>query len=297
LAYTAAVLAKALELGSCGVQWQPPQGAVGEHTDTKLLITEDDGTMWQVELLPAGFALGLGEEPALSDDIHDSARAAGSMVLEAKIGRIGDARCVRVLRQWRDRSYSGDLIIPVVKGAIDIRCRGVDLDIVRAALDGALANLEIPFPAERTTEVALPDAGVACEPPPRFLPVPANEKGVLIRSGLDGWQRVIEIWRIGRHKLKGKDLHAELVEHANKSVADWPAARSEAQPIDDFGVCLQIEQFVLFQDQGREKQALVRWWIAGDQSLWRLSAVAPTGVERDAMRRDLEQVQETFRRL
>jgi hypothetical protein len=54
---------------------------------------------------------------------------------------------------------------------------------------------------------------------------------------------------------------------------------------------------VLFEDHGREKQALVRWWIAGDQSLWRLSAVAPTGVERDAMRRDLEQVQETFRRI
>jgi hypothetical protein len=291
------VLSKALELGSVGVQWTPPQGSIGEHTDTKLVVTEDDGTVWTIELLPAGFAIGPGEEAALSDDIHDSARAAGSRVLDAKIGRIGEGRCARVFRQWRDRSFTGQLIVPVVKGAIDLRVAGIDLDVVKAALDGVLSTLEIPFPAERTTEVAFPGAGVACEPPLRFLPVPAEGKGVLIRSGLDGWRRMIEIWRIGRHKLKGRDLHAELVEHANKSVVDWPNVQTEAQPIDDFGVCLQIEQFVIFNERGTERQALFRWWIAGDQTLWRLSSVAPTGVERDALRRDLEQVQETFRRL
>ena len=291
------MLAKALELGRCGVQWTPPEGSVGEHTDAKLVVTEDDGTLWTIQLLPAGFAIGPGEEAALSDDIHESARVAGSRVLEAKIGRIGEGRCARVFRQWRDRSFTGQLIIPVANGAIDVCVGGIDLDVVRAALDGVLANLEITAPAERTTEVALADAGIACEPPLRFLPVPADGKGVLIRSGLDGWRRMIEIWRIGRHKLKGKDLHAELVEHANKSVVDWPGVQTEAHPIDDFGVCMQIEQFVIFSERGTEKQALFRWWIAGDQSLWRLSSVAPTGVERDAMRRDLEQVQETFRRL
>jgi len=265
------VLAKALELGSCGIQWMPPEGAIGEHTETKLVVTEDDGTVWTIELQRAGFAIGAGEEAALSDDIHDSARVAGSRVLEAKIGRIGEGRCVRVFRQWRDRSFTGELIIPVAKGAIDLRVGGIDVDVVRAALDGALANLEVTAPAER--------------------------KGVLVRSGLDGWRRMIEIWRIGRHKLKGKDLHAELVEHANKSVADWPNVQTESKAIDDFGVCLQVEQFVIFSERNTERQALFRWWIAGDQSLWRLSSVAPTGVERDALRRDLEQVQETFRRI
>ncbi|HTL33764.1 MAG TPA: hypothetical protein VL326_11600 [Kofleriaceae bacterium] len=291
------MLAKALELGSCGIQWMPPEGAIGEHTETKLVVTEDDGTVWTIELQRAGFAIGAGEEAALSDDIHDSARVAGSRVLEAKIGRIGEGRCVRVFRQWRDRSFTGELIIPVAKGAIDLRVGGIDVDVVRAALDGALANLEVTAPAERTTEVAFESAGVACEPPLRFLPVPAEGKGVLVRSGLDGWRRMIEIWRIGRHKLKGKDLHAELVEHANKSVADWPNVQTESKAIDDFGVCLQVEQFVIFSERNTERQALFRWWIAGDQSLWRLSSVAPTGVERDALRRDLEQVQETFRRI
>ncbi|HUS33576.1 MAG TPA: hypothetical protein VMZ53_33970 [Kofleriaceae bacterium] len=292
------MLAKALELGSCGVQWTPPEGAIGEHTDTKLVVTEDDGTVWTIELLPAGFAIGAGEEAALSDDIHDSARIAGSRVLEAKLGRIGEGRCARVFRQWRDRTFTGELIIPVAKGAIDLRVAGIDIDVVRAALDSVLENIEVTALPERTTEVALTGAGVACEPPLRFLPVAAEGKGVLIRSGLDGWRRMIEIWRIGRHKLKGKDLHAELVEHANKSVEDWPNVQTDTQAIDDFGVCLQVEQFVIFSDErGTEKQALFRWWIAGDQSLWRLSSVAPTGVERDAMRRDLEQVQETFRRL
>ena len=291
------MLAKALELGSCGVQWTPPIGAIGEHTETKLVITEDDGTVWTIQLLAAGFAIGPGEEAALSDDIHDSARAAGSIVVEAKLGRIGEGRCARVYRQWRDRSFTGELVIPVAKGALDLRVAGIDLDVVRASLDGALANLEITAPAERVTEVAFPDAGVACEPPLRFLPVSAEGKGVLIRSGLDGWRRMIEIWRIGRHKLKGRNLPAELVEHANKSVADWPNVETTTEQIDDFGVCLQIEQFVIFSEGNVEKQALFRWWIAGDQTLWRLSSVAPTGVERDALRRDLEQVQETFRRL
>jgi hypothetical protein len=291
------VFAKSLELGSCGVQWLPPDGTTGEHTDAKLVVTEDDGTVWTAQLLPAGFAIGAGEEAALSDDIHESARAAGSLVVEAKIGRIGEGRCVRVFRQWRDRSYTGELIIPVAKGAVSLRVAGIDIDVVRASLDGALQNLEITYPPERTPEVAFPDAGIACEPPLRFLPVPAEGKGLLIRSGLDGWRRSIEIWRIGRHKLKGKDLHAELVDHANKSVAEWANVQTEARPVDDFGVCLQIEQFVIFSDRTGEKQALFRWWIAGDQSLWRLSSVAPTGVERDALRRDLEQVQETFRRI
>src|SRR5439155_10896668 len=119
-----------------------------------------------------------------------------------------------------------------------------------------------------------PDAGVACEPPLRFLPIPGEGKGVLIRSGLDGWRRTIEIWRVGRHKLKGRDLPAELVEHANKSVADWPDVQTSAQPIDDFGVCTQIEQFVIFSERNTERQGLFRWWIAGDQTLWRLSSVA-----------------------
>ena len=291
------MLAKALELGSCGVQWTPPLGTIGEHTETRLIVTEDDGTIWTIELLPAGFAIGAGEEAALSDDIHDSARAAGSAVLEAKVGRIGEARCVRIYRQWRDRSYTGELVIPVAKGAIGLRVAGIDLDVVRASLDGALGALAVTAPAERTTEVAFPDAGVACEPPLRFLPVPAEGKGVLIRSGLDGWRRMIEIWRIGRHKLKGKDLPTELVEHANKSVADWPNVQTSAQPIDDFGVCTQIEQFVIFGERNTEKQALFRWWIAGDQTLWRLSSTSPIGVEREELRRDLEQIQETFRRI
>lgn len=291
------MLAKALELGSCGVQWQPPEGATGEHTDDRLTITEDDGTLWRVRLLPAGFAIGNGEEAALSDDVYASAATTGARLLEVKLGRIGEGRCLRVMRQLRDGSFGGQLIVPVAKGAVELGLRVVVLDVLRAALDGVIANLEVTQPPERTREVELPGAGVACEPPLRFLPVPTEGKGTLIRSGLDGWQRVIEIWRIGRHKLKGRNLPEELFAHANKSVADWESVQMQSAQIDDFGVCLQIEQVVQYVERGQQRVGLMRWWIAGDQTLWRLSSTSPIGIEREALRRDLEQVQETFRRI
>lgn len=291
------MLAKSLELGSCGIQWDPPHGAIGEHTDDRLMITEDDGSIWRIQIMAAGFAIGSGEEAALSDDIHASAELSGTRVIEAKLGRIGNARCARVLRQVPNGSFVGQLIVPVAKGAIDVCVQAMGLDAVRTSLDGVVANLEVTQPPERAKEVELPGAGVACEPPLRFLPVPAEGRGVLIRSGLDGWQRIIEIWRIGRHKLKGRDLPAELIEHANKSVAEWPSIQTQSSQIDDFGVCMQVEQVVAFVERRVQRVGLMRWWIAGDQTLWRLSSVSPVGVERDELRRDLEQIQETFRRI
>jgi hypothetical protein len=204
-----------------------------------------------------------------------------------------------VVRQLRDGSFAGQLIVPVAKGAVELGLRVVDLDVLRATLEGAIRDLEITQPPERAREVELAGAGVACEPPLRFLPATTAEagKGVLVRSGLDGWQRVIEIWRIGRHKLKGRDLPAELVEHANKSVADWENIQTQTSPIDDFGVCLQVEQVVQYVERGGQRVGLMRWWIAGDQTLWRLGSPSPIGVEREELRRDLEQIQETFRRI
>lgn len=277
------------------MQWQPPDGTTSEHAEDRLSITEDNGTIWRIRLLPAGFAIGNGEEAALSDDVHAS--AAG--LLDVKLGRIGTGRCLRVLRQLRDGSFAGQLIVPVAKGAVELGVRVVDLDVLRATMDHLVGSLEITQPPERAREVELPGAGVACEPPLRFLPAASTEpgKGVLIRSGLDGWQRVIEIWRIGRHKLKGRDLPAELVEHANKSVAGWESIQTQTAPIDDFGVCLQVEQVVQYVEHRTQRVGLMRWWIAGDQTLWRLSSTSPIGVEREELRRDLEQIQETFRRI
>lgn len=291
------MLAKALELGSCGVQWLPPEGATGEHTDDRLIITADDGTIWRVMVMPAGFAIGIGEEAALTDDVYASAEWSGTRVIEAKLGRIGEGRCLRVLRQLRNRSFVGELIVPVEKGAIDISAQSLDLEVVRSALDNAVANVDVTKLPERAKEVELPGAGVACEPPLRFLPVPAEGRGMLIRTGIDGWQRVIEILRIGRHKLKGRDLPAELIEHANKSVADLANVQTQAAQIDDFGVCMQIEQKVAFVEHGTQRVGVTRWWIAGDQTLWRLSSMSPVGPDREELRADLEQIQQTFRRI
>jgi hypothetical protein len=289
------VLSKALELGSAGIQWTPPPGSIGEHTDTRLVIRGDDGLYWHVEILPQGFAIGEGEEAALSEDLHQS--AAG--IAEAKIGRIGNGRCVRIIRRMRE-GFAGHLIVPVARGAIDVRVLARDADAARSALDGALATLEIVSPAERREEVELPEAGCAFIPPKRFLPVPAppgSGKGLLVRTGLDGWRRVIEVWRIGRHKLRGKDLPAELAQHAAQSVADWPDSNSEAHRIDDFGVCVQVEQYVAYAEHGEPRHTVMRYWIAGDTTLWRLGSSAPLEIEPTTLQDDLNFVQETFHRV
>ena len=351
------------------MQWMPPQGTVVEHTDHELMVRDENGLGWHALLTPITFAIGPGEEAALSEDLHASARAvfernwrdnpnkkrprprtddlSWTPIIEAKLGMIGEGRIARVVRRLSyepgDELIVGHLIVPVAKGTVEIRamCQASitgmretaviaklgsdtplpqsaydakDLDRhfpdhpltrVRAALDAAVSRLEIIAPAERATEVALREAGCAIEPPPRFVPippVPGSGINVLLRAGLDHWQRLIDVWRIGRHKLKGKDLHAALIEHADAVVGGWikegcTHVVTEGNRIDDYGVCLQIEQYVTFQHSGEAKHALHRWWIAGDQTLWRIGSGGPRTVERAALQADLEQVQQTFRRI
>ena len=288
------MLSKALELGSCGVQWTPPRGTIREHTESRLVIRADDGIFWRAELMPHGFAIGEGEEAALSEDLHQSAE-----ILEAKIGRVGNGRAVRVLRRVRE-GVAGHLIVPVLKGAVELRALSPTVEATRDALDGALSTMEMVAPPERQSEVNLTEAGCAFEPPKRFLavrPTAGSGRDTLIRSGLDGWRRVIEVWRIGRHKLKGKDLAKELAEHAAKSVADWPDSNSETHRIDDFGVCIQVEQYVAYAEHGEPRHPIMRYWIAGDTTLWRLGSSGPIEIEPTSMQDDLDFVQRTFHRV
>src|SRR5687767_579117 len=108
------MLAKALELGGVGVQWPPPLGTVVEHSERELIVREDNGLGWHVLLTPATFAIAPGEETALAEDLHASARAifernwrnnpnkkrprprtddtSWSPIIEAKLGAIGEGR-------------------------------------------------------------------------------------------------------------------------------------------------------------------------------------------------------------
>jgi hypothetical protein len=363
------VLAKALELGGTGIQWRAPHGTVVEHSERELVVREDNGLGWHVLVTPVVFAIAPGEEAALSEDLHASARAlfertwrnnsakkrprprtddiTWSPIIDAKLGAIGEGRIARVVRRLSyepgDELIVGHLMVPVAKGTVEIRVmchasmtgvresaviaklggdtpqpqavydsREIDpyfpdhpLTRVRAALDAAVQRLEIVAPAQRVTEVELREAGCAIEPPVRFTLAPAvagSGINVLMRAGLDDWQRLLDVWRVGRHKLKGRDLKQALVEHADAVVGGWTKEGcthvvSEAAAIDDYGVCMQIEQYVTFQLGGEAKHTLHRWWIAGDQTLWRIGSGGPRAVARAALQADLEQVQQTFRRI
>jgi hypothetical protein len=301
------MLSKSLELGSCGVQWQPPDGTIGAHTETELVITDDTGLRWRIRVLPVEFAIAPGEEAALSEDLHASA-GDRTPIVQAKLGAIGAGRLARVVRRFSnqhgDEVAVGDLFIPVEKGTVEIRvmARSEDpLARVGDALDTVLGSLEIVTLPDRPAEVTLPEPGCAVTAPMRFVAAPTvagSGKGELVRLGVDDWKRTIEVWRIGRHKLKGKDMHAALVEHANKTAAESGShAVSHSAPIDDFGVCVQIQQYVTWERDDGPHHAVYRWWIAGDGTLWRVGESAPGVVDREAMAGDVAAVQDSFRRI
>lgn len=366
---SAGVLSKSLELGSCGVQWQPPDGAIGEHSDTQLAVRDDAGLTWRVQLSPIEFAIATGEEGALAEDLYLSSRAMfelrwsskpraadakprtasgeWSPVIDAKLGTIGEgriARCVRRLAyEQGDETVVGHLFVPVEKGTIEIRisARSGDtgtreaalaskyggkqtqatydnaeldpyfpehpLSRVRAALDATVANLEIVALPKRTagTEIALAEPGAAITPPIRFVASPAiagSSRGEIVRLGVDGWRRTMHVWRVGRHKLKGKDMHAALIEHADKDAADWTKAgassvASHSAAIDDYGVCLQIQQYVSCEREGLVRHAVQRWWLAGDGTMWRIGSDAAALVDRQQLLDELGAVQDSFRRI
>lgn len=363
------MLSKSLELGSCGVQWQPPDGAIGEHSDTHLAVRDDAGLTWHVVLSPTEFAIAPGEEGALAEDLHLSSRAMfelrwaskprapnaqprtangdWSPVIDAKLGAIGEgriARCVRRLAyEQGDEAVVGHLFVPVEKGTIEIRISARSGEVgareqavaakyggkqaqsvydnpeldpyfpehplsrVRAALDQTVGSLEIISLPKRVpgSEVSLPEAGAAITPPIRFVGTPSvagSARGEIVRLGVDGWRRAIHVWRVGRHKLKGKDMHAALIEHADKDAADWATAgassvASHSAAIDDHGVCLQIQQYVTFEREGLVRHAIQRWWLAGDGTMWRIGSDAPALVDRQLLLDELTAVQDSFRRI
>jgi hypothetical protein len=176
------------------------------------------------------------------------------------------------------------------------------LSRVRGALDATVGALEIVYLPERTpgAEIPLAEPGAAITPPVRFVASPAvagSAQGEIVRLGLDGWRRTIQVWRVGRHKLKGKDLHAALIEHADKDAAGWANASSHSAAIDDCGVCLQIQQYVTFVREAFVRHAVQRWWIAGDGTMWRIANDAPANVDRQALLDELVAVQDSFRRI
>ncbi len=363
------MLSKSLELGRCGVQWQPPDGAIAEHSETHLALRDDSGLTWRITVHPVEFAIASGEEAALAEDLHLAAReiferrwaakpraptaqprtsnADWSPIIDAKLGALGDgriARCVhRLAYEQGDEAIAGHLFVPVKQGTVEIRvsARSTDtgarehaiatkyggkqaqavydnaeldpyfpdhpLSRVRAALDTTVSALDVVALPGRTpgAEVPLAEPGAAITPPVRFVPSPAitgSARGEIVRLGLDGWQRSIHVWRVGRHKLKGKDLHAALVEHADKDAADWAKSgassiASHSAAIDDYGVCLQIQQYVTFVRDPFVRHAVQRWWIAGDGTLWRVGTDAPANVDRQALLDELVAVQDSFRRI
>jgi hypothetical protein len=179
------------------------------------------------------------------------------------------------------------------------------LTIVRATLDRTLRELEVTKPATRQRYATLPAAGCAFVPPPRYVPVVVTTvKGMYMfwRTGLDGWRRMLDVWRLGKIPAPAGDRRLALTEAADQIVRKWESEGAseieiETVPIGDFGTAQQIEQYVRFRAGGTPRHSLHRWWLDPADMMFRVGVNGPLATDRTALATDLDAVQKTWRPL
>jgi hypothetical protein len=326
-----------LESGEHGVRWTPPAGEVLRETEREVVLRDAGGLRWQLSALPAPFGLAPEEDEALAADLQLSARSAfegywnahpkltigarprsddlsWTPLIESSVATIGSGRCLRVMR-WLafapgDEAVVGQLIVPVAQGTVEARVLSRDahpMSRVRAALDAAAAGLEIVAPPAPPGEVVLEDAGCAFVPPPRFRLEPglkaAPGQRVFYRAGLDGWRRILDVWRLGVATLKeGIDPRPSLAARADSMIEAWTREGCEeiktvTRPIGDFRGCPQVAQYVQFKVRGGLSHTLHRWWLEPDGTCYRIGTNGPPAVSELDLHADVEAIQASWRLL
>ena len=199
--------------------------------------------------------------------------------------------------------------MPVALGTVELRVVARDapepVAAVRAALDRTLGELAITKPATRQRFATLPDAACAFVPPPRYVGVDVKmARGLYMfwRGGLDGWRRLLDVWRIGKTATRDGDRRPALSEAADRIVRGWERDGAseiaiDTQPTGDFGGALQIEQYVRFRAGGGPTHTLHRWWIDTTDMIYRIGCNAPPTTARAALAADLDAVQASWRAL
>ena len=176
---------------------------------------------------------------------------------------------------------------------------------MRAAVERTLGELVVTRPATRQRYATLHDAGCAFVPPPRFMPVTAKMAPGLHmfwRGGLDGWKRLLDVWRIGKTASRGADPRPALIESADRIVRGWEREGAseieiDTQVIGDLRGAPQIEQYVRFRGGGVPTHTLHRWWVDADDVIYRIGSNAPPALGKAVLAADLDAVQSTWRTL
>jgi hypothetical protein len=192
--------------------------------------------------------------------------------------------------------------------ALDEKFPDHPLTRVRAAIGRLEVAVTITGPVPRCPEVTtLEEARCAFTAPPRYLPVPPEVMGisptlrVLVRSGVELWRYMIEVWRMEDVRFRRRDPRRELCELARRTVAGWAHEGAtdidSVEVIDEFAQRPQIQQTVRMIAGGTRRRLVLRWWVEPDGVVYRVGSGGP-GTSTDAEHLALlDAIQATWRRL
>lgn len=193
--------------------------------------------------------------------------------------------------------------------ALDARFPEHPLTIVRRALAALPDTIAVTDAMEAPpAEAVLDEAQCALVPPPRYVPVSpavlhlAPAMRILMRCGIGGWRRALEVWRLDDVELPRRGAREQLRRFAEQVVAHWADEgatdiEQRAVATGDFDGQPQIEQWVRMTAGGHPSRSLLRWWIEPDGVVYRIGSSGPTSVPDAEHAADVDALQRTWRRL
>jgi hypothetical protein len=183
------------------------------------------------------------------------------------------------------------------------------LSLVRQAVGKLRDSVAIKQAAPQTDDVVrLMEPNCTFTAPPRYVPVPAGVLGMhpmlrlLVRSGIESWQRNIEVWRLDNVRLRRGDPRNELCELARDTVAKWEhegatGIQTEVAAVEDFQRRPQVQQSVSMTAAERAFRTIFRWWVEPDGVVFRLGSSGPPSIPDAEHVTILDGLQASWRRL
>lgn len=174
--------------------------------------------------------------------------------------------------------------------SLDPRFPDHPLTLVRQAVGKLCGSVAIKRAAPRAIEsVQLEEPRCAFAVPPRYVPLPAGVMGmqptlrILVRAGIESWQRNIEVQRLDNVRFRNRDPRTELCALARDTIARWEREgatniKAEVAAVSDFEGRPQAQQSVSMSAEGLPTRSIYRWWVEADGVVYRLGSGGPPGI-------------------
>jgi hypothetical protein len=193
--------------------------------------------------------------------------------------------------------------------ALDAHFPEHPLSLVRQAITRLCASVAITQTAPRVIDdIQLDEPRCAFAAPPRYVPVPMAAMRMhptlrmLMRSGVESWNRDIEVWRLDDVRFRRRDPRNELRALARETIAGWAREgatdiKTEVESVNDFDDRPQVQQSVNMKAGGIARKSIFRWWVEPDGVVFRLGSGGPPSIPDVEHVAVLDGVQASWRRL